>query len=163
MNALVVKEGQIVTDYDISASAEWCTPSILGCKACISVSADGKNSVLITIKLQSPVGSWSKTFKVSDNICFSFQPVGVAKIDVCISKFKVDKTEICFTFGGKVCFKVPFLGWKCTPELGHEFCIPLPGSEMHGLLSGKSLKEENLGMLLLLNNALQNDKAVSCN
>ena len=99
MKALAVKNGQIITEYDLASSVKWCTPSVLGCKACISISAESGKSVIITITLETPVGNYSKSFTINNNVCFTFQPISVASIEVCISNFKVDSNEICLTFG----------------------------------------------------------------
>ncbi|MEL6537801.1 MAG: hypothetical protein AAFQ98_20435, partial [Bacteroidota bacterium] len=67
-------------------------------------------------------------------------------------------SEISFDLTGKVCLKVPFLGWKCV-SYSHTFVIPLPGTEKVGTLA-ESLSDEAFATALLL--AAHEDHGCSC-
>jgi hypothetical protein len=158
-----IKEGQIIEGYDNYAAVEWCTPSVAGCSACISVTTSGNSTITLTITLKTPFGNYSKSFTVSNNICFTFQPVSKAKIELCVSNFKPEAKQICFTVGGKVCLEVPFFGWKCTPQFSHQFCVPLPGHSIHDKLETKAFDDAQLTSLIVLNHSLQTVNEGSCN
>lgn len=158
--AIAVQEGQVVTSYEKFDAISWCTPSVLGCKACISATASG-GTVSLTVSLQTPLGNWSQTFSINANRCFTFQPVSKVKIDLCIGDFSVQAKQICFTLSAKVCFDAPFIGWKCTPQVGHQFCVPLPGHGAHALLS--SGDDLHLATLLLLNESAEKAGGKTCN
>lgn len=159
---LEIKEGQTIVEFDSFAASQWCTPSVLGCSACFSASQSG-GSVILTISLNTPFGNWSKSFSFKNNVCFSFQPVPKVKVEVCISNFKADANQICFTLGGKVCLNVPFLGWKCTPNLSHQFCIPLPHMATHALVENDTIDDATFTNVLLLSQQLNGGKADGCN
>ena len=158
-NVLAVTNGQVITDHDQFASISWCSKKYLGCSICVSVSVkDGK--IILEISLHSPFGSWNKTVSFSSSICFTFRPVKSLKLEICITGYKAEPTEICFTLGGKICLN--FFGqWRCGPELSHNFCVALPG---HGYLDGPALERlSDVEFATLYLVALQTEESRSCN
>lgn len=158
--AIAVQEGQIVTSYEKFDAISWCTPSVLGCKACISASASG-NAVSLTVSLQTPFGNWSQTFSINANRCFTFQPASKVKIELCIGDFSTQPKQICFTLSAKVCVHLPIIGWKCSPSVGHQFCVPLPGHGVHALLDLGD--DTQFATLLLLNDTAERSSGKTCN
>jgi len=160
-NALLVTDGQIVTGFDNYATETWCTGTHGGFQACVSVVPIDK-SVKLTITIKTPVGSYSKSFVFSKDICFEFNPVKIAGIKVCISDFKLEDKQICFSFGGTLCVGIgPFK--KCLPQFKKQFCVPLPGHDLNTLLE-KSTDDQALINLLLFQLALDGTEShASCN
>jgi hypothetical protein len=115
---------QVYTDYDTFGIVEICTPSILGAKACIGANVVS-NYVALTISARTPFGSVSKTFKITKNINFTWQPFGLFKLEVSITNFAKTGGTISFKISVKVCVKVPFLGWKC---ISYSRVISIPAS-----------------------------------
>ncbi|PWB25439.1 hypothetical protein [Flavobacterium sp. HTF] len=118
-----VENGAVYEGYDSLAASEWCTPSFLGCSACISASAV-KGQVTITIGLKTPFGSVSKSFSFNTNTSFTWQPFSKFKITVSITNFNEAGGVFSFDLGLNPCIDVPFLGWKCF-NYSHTFTVPL--------------------------------------
>lgn len=163
LNAIEIKEGQVVTSFaSFSAAPQFCTPTILGCKACITASISG-GIVVLTVTLSSPIGTWTQSFSFNTNKCFTFQPNPRVKLELCISNFTASKNQICFTVGGKVCLKVPFLGWKCTPSFSRQFCLPIPGIKSKENLDIDSIDDLTFMNLLLLSSKFEDAEDKNCN
>ncbi|MBP1224423.1 hypothetical protein [Flavobacterium sp. 1355] len=118
-----VENGAVYEGYDSLAASEWCTPSFLGCSACISASAV-KGQVTITIGLKTPFGSVNKSFSFNTNTSFTWQPFSKFKIAVSITNFNEASGVFSFDLGLNPCIDVPFLGWKCF-NYSHTFTVPL--------------------------------------
>lgn len=163
IQALDVKDGQIVTSFaSFSAAPQFCTPTILGCKACITATVSG-GIVIITVTLSTPFGSWTQNFSFNTNKCFTFQPTPRVKLDLCISNFTASKNQICFTLSGKICIKLPFIGWKCTPNFSRQFCLPIPGIKSKDNLDIDSIDDSTFVNLLLLSSKLEEAEGKDCN
>lgn len=136
-------EGKVYTDFNSRSDWEKCK-SFLGVKFCVKVgvSPDGK------IRLCASVAGYEKCFAVSGNGCFSFQPVSVAKIEICVSDWKIESGRICFRIKLQICVKVPFIGWKCISFVNTTLCIPLPSKDLKAL-SEYSEHEQLLHLQLL--------------
>ena len=123
MSKLVnVENGALIEGYDNLAAVQWCTPSFLGCNACVSVSAV-KGQVTITIGLNTPFGNVSKSFNFNANVSFTWQPISKFKITVNITNFNEVNGVFSFDLGLNPCVDVPFLGWKCF-SYSHHFVVP---------------------------------------
>ncbi|RZJ53726.1 MAG: hypothetical protein EOO44_07530 [Flavobacterium sp.] len=118
-----VEDGAVYQGYDSLAASEWCTPSFLGCSACISASAV-KGQVTITIGLKTPFGNVNKSFSFNTNTSFTWQPFSKFKITVSITNFNEASGVFSFDLGLNPCIDVPFLGWKCF-NYSHTFTVPL--------------------------------------
>ena len=160
------KENQVITGFDTFAAVQFCTPSFLGCKLCIGANVVG-GFITLTVQASTPVGGFSKSFKITNNISFSWNPIGVFKVDFKISNFKKTGSTFSFNASFGVCLHIPFLGWKCA-TYSHTFTVPTIIHAAH--LSVLNAKEEDNDSIansqdystLLLLHALVEDKE-SCN
>jgi hypothetical protein len=119
---LNIKDGALIEGYDSLAAVQWCTPSFLGSSACVSASAV-KGQVTITISLNTPFGSVSKSFHFNTNVSFTWQPFGKFKITVSVTNLSDKDGVFSFDLGLNPCVDVPFLGWKCF-NYSHHFVVP---------------------------------------
>jgi hypothetical protein len=144
----LTKEGEIITGFDGVAPVQWCTPRVLGCSACISATASG-GAVTITITANTPLGSFSKSFTFSNNICYTWNPVSRVSITPCIGNFAVSEGKICFTLSIKLCVNL-IIRKICTPTFSNQFCVPLPGNTENELLAKGEVTDEQAVHALLL-------------
>jgi hypothetical protein len=120
---LNVENGALISGYDNLAASQWCTPSFLGCSACVSVSAV-KGQVTITVSLNTPFGNVSKSFNFNTNVNFTWQPFSKFKITFAISNFNDSDGVFSFDLSINPCVDVPILGWKCF-NYSHHFVVPV--------------------------------------
>ncbi|MDN3581717.1 hypothetical protein [Mucilaginibacter flavus] len=148
-----VKDGQVYTGFDTSTAAQYCTPSYLGCSACLGASViDGY--VALTISVNTPFGGVTKTFKITQGGTFTWQPYSKFKVVVSINNFSEQGGTFSFDAGIQVCIDVPFLGWKCV-GYSHHFSIPT----LHALAATNELSDVDFsGQLALLLLLEQNNK-----
>jgi hypothetical protein len=123
-----VENGALIEGYDSLAAVKWCTPTFLGCGACIAASAVS-GQVTITIELKTPFGNVSKSFRFNANVSFTWQPFSRFKVTVSVSNFNEANGSLSFDLGVNPCVDVPFLGWKCF-NYSHHFNVPLV---LHGI------------------------------
>ena len=127
-----VEEGKLYSGYDTLAAIQFCTPSVLGCSACIGASVvDGY--VSLNVSVNTPFGNVSKTFKITNNISFTWQPFSRFKVTITVTNFSSQGNNFNFDAGIQVCIQVPFVGWKCA-SYSHHFSIPT-------LVAGDAQKE----------------------
>ncbi len=160
------KENQIITSFDSFAPVQFCTPSFLGSKLCIGANVVG-GFVTLSVSASTPVGSFSKSFKITNNISFTWNPIGVFKVEFKISNFKKVGSTFSFSASINVCVKVPFIGFKCK-SFSHTFSIPtlLPQSHQ-ALLNSK--EDENAdgdnqeySTSLLIHALLEKEEGCNC-
>lgn len=144
-----VVEGNVYTDYDNLAAVQFCTPTILGCNACINASVVDRY-VVLGISLNTPLGLVSKSFKVTNNISFNWQPFSRFKLEVSVSNFSEAGNVFSFDAGGKVLVNIPFIGWKSI-GYSHHFNIPAALA-----INEKDLDDNQFSTLLSLHAAVAN-------
>jgi hypothetical protein len=118
-----IQENQVITGFDSLAPAQFCTPSFLGCRLCIGANVVS-GGVALSVSANTPFGSVSKSFKISGNISFTWNPFGLFKVEFKVSNWRKTSSSIRFTISVKVCIKVPILGWKCK-SFSNTFSIPI--------------------------------------
>ena len=152
----LVKDNEVYTGFDDSSLVSYCTPRFMGFSICVDASASA-GIVTITIKLNTPAGSYSKSFSFDSNTCFAWQPIPLAKLEVCIADFDTSSGEISFDLSIKLCVKVPILGWKCI-SYSHKFTVPIPGENEYARL--EDLSDEHFALAMLL--AEKTEQSCNC-
>lgn len=157
-----VANDQVYTGFDSMATIQYCTPSFLGCKVCLGANTSG-SSVTLSVSVSTPFGSYTKSFKFSSNVCFTYQPVSLFKVELCIKNFKKVGHTISFDVSVKGCLKVPIFGWKCS-SYSHHFSVPTPFSDSHASLLSDSddINEKDYTTFLALY-ALATQEQAECN
>ncbi len=117
-----VENDALIVGYDSLAAVQWCTPTFLGCGACISVSAV-KGQVTITIELKTPFGNVSKSFQFNSNVNFTWQPFSKFKVTVSISNLNESNGTFSFDLSINPCISIPIVGQKCF-NFSHHFVVP---------------------------------------
>ncbi|WP_438423383.1 hypothetical protein [Aquimarina macrocephali] len=146
----VFEDGKVYTDFNSRVDWEKCK-SFLGVKFCIRVSVTPSGG----IKLCASIAGYEKCFAISGNGCFSFQPISIAKLKVCISDWSIEGGRICFRIKVEICVKVPIWGWKCVTLVNTKICIPIPAKG--GLqLDSHSEQDQLLHLQLLSSGDLEN-------
>lgn len=108
--------------YDSLTSVQWCTPTYLGFGACIGATAkDGY--LILKVTGVTPIGRYSKSFKITKDVSFSWSPISRIKISLDIKNFKDEGGYFSFDLSAKICGKIPYFGWKCA-GYSHHFSIP---------------------------------------
>lgn len=97
--------------------------------------------IAMKLTANTPIGSYSKTFKVTKDIDFTWQPISRFKLEVQVNDFQEYPEDISFEFAGKIGVKLPFLGWKYL-SVTHHFSVPKdneilenPEPELAGVLA----------------------------
>ncbi|MES2630051.1 MAG: hypothetical protein V4616_13890 [Bacteroidota bacterium] len=117
-----VQHGAVITGYDAVNAVQICSPSYFGCKVCLAASA--VNGVLtLTVSLNTPIISPSKTFAITGDINFTWAPVDRLKVSLSVTDFSDENGNFSFTVAAGVSVKLPFIGWKSF-NLSHTFNIP---------------------------------------
>lgn len=159
-----VVNDQVYTDYDSLATIQFCTPSFVGCKVCVSVNSQS-NYIALTLQGITPFGSYSKVFNINNNVCFTWQPLGLFKVEVCIKQFqKIGKT-FSFSISLKGCLKVPIWGWKCL-SYSKSLSVPAPFNETHAGFFGSDtdeIDEKDFGTFLALYALAADNEKADCN
>jgi len=160
-----IKENQVITGFDAFAQAQFCTPSFLGCRLCIGATVVS-GFLTLTFQAHTPVGGFSKSFRITNNISFSWNPIGVFKVEVKITNFRKAGGTFSFKVSVNVCLRVPILGWRCK-SFSHTFSVPISLSPAHeGLLSAKAGDEDDdnpeLSTLLLLHALVEKESTCNC-
>lgn len=115
------KQNENHTGYDSVNAISFCTPTYFGFGACAGVTAtDGY--VVLQLTAKTPIGDYTKSFKITKDITFTWSPISRIKISVSITNFKNEDGFFSFDFKGGICGKIPFLGWKCK-TYSHHFSI----------------------------------------
>lgn len=159
-------ENQIITGFDSFLPSQFCTPSFLGCKLCIGANVVG-GFVTLTIQASTPFGGVTKSFKITNNISFTWAPFGLFKVEVKIANFKKTGSTFSFSLSVSVCIKVPFLGWKCA-TYSHTFSIPTILPQAHqSFLSAKADDDDdsqanNFAAMLLVSGLLEEKGGCNC-
>lgn len=153
---------QVYTGFDSMATIQFCTPAFVGCKVCIGANTVG-SSVTLSLSVSTPFGSYTKAFKINSNVCFTYQPVSLFKVDICVKNFKKIGHTFSFDVSAKGCLKVPIFGWKCY-SYSYHFSVPTPFSESHASLlsDGEDINEKDYGTYLALY-ALATQEQAECN
>jgi hypothetical protein len=166
-----IQENQVITGFDAIAPVQFCTPSFLGCRVCIGANIVG-GFVTLSISANTPFGGVSKSFKITNNISFTWNPFGLFKVEIKVTNFKKTSGKISFTISVKVCIKVPIFGWKCA-SYSHTFSIPTSlSSAQQAIFSAPSAEDDSddapeaqgadYGTLLLLHALLEEKGGCSC-
>ena len=125
------KKNQSITDYDVLDIVEYCTPSILGVKACAGAAVVDRY-IALRLTLKTPIGNYSKTFKITKDVHFDWTILGRFRVKVAIDNFKETAEDFSFDFTGKLGVKVPILGWKYI-SFSHHFVIHKNQAELGNL------------------------------
>lgn len=145
-----VKSNEVYEGFDIQ-SVRKCTPRVAGFRVCAEVTANGDGSVTLRLIAETPLGSFSKTFKFNADVTFEFNPIPRVSIKVFIRNFKVTKQVISFDLKLEGCIDLPWpIGKKCVSK-SFSISLPMPG------LAAKSMGELSSGDLALLLLASQNE------
>ena len=152
---------QVYTNYDSMAIVQYCTPSFVGCKVCINVGVES-GYVALTIQASTPFGSYSKTFKITNNISFTWQPLSVFKVALKITNFSNPSHSFSFDASIQGCLKVPFFGWKCS-SYNHHFSVPtaIPATHQE-LLKGKEIDDKDYSALLAMHTLVTENQNCNC-
>lgn len=161
-----IKENQVITGFDSFAQAQFCTPSFLGCRLCIGANVVG-GFVTLSVQANTPVGGFSKSFRITNNISFSWNPIGVFKVEFKITNFRKTGGSFSFSASINLCLRVPFLGFKCK-SFSHTFAIPTALADSHRqLMSAKadddSFDTQEYSTLLLLHAMVEKENHCTCN
>ena len=145
-----VSDEQVYSGYDSMALIQFCTPGFFGCKVCISANTVG-NYVVLELRASTPFGSYAKSFKITKNVCFTWKPLGLFKVEICVKNFAKVGRSFRFTASVKGCLNVPIFGWKCA-SYSYNFNIPTPFSESHaGLMdTNEEIDEKDYSTYLAL-------------
>lgn len=119
----IVENGAVYEGYDNINAIDWCSPSFLGCSACVTASAV-KGTVTIIVGLRTPFGNVSKTFNLNADVSYTWQPLAKFKITINITNFNEAGGVFSFDMGLNPCVELPLLGWKCF-VFNHHFDVPL--------------------------------------
>lgn len=119
----IVENGAVYEGYDNINAVDWCSPSFLGCSACVTASAV-KGTVTIIVGLRTPFGNVSKTFNLNADVSYTWQPLSKFKITINITNFNEAGGVFSFDMGLNPCVDIPLLGWKCFVFNQH-FDVPL--------------------------------------
>ena len=153
---------QVYTGYDTMAGIQFCTPGFFACKLCISAT-NVSTYIVITLSANTPFGTYSKAFKITNNVCFTWQPIALFKVELCVKNFHKIGHTFSFDVAAKGCLKVPIIGWRCA-SYSYHFSVPTPFSESHaGLLSeSEEIDQKDYSTYLALYSIAQEEQA-SCN
>lgn len=162
-----IAENQIITGFDSFIPNQFCTPSFLGCKLCIG--ANVVNGFLtLTFQASTPFGGVNKSFKITNNINFTWNRFGLFKVEVKIANFTRTGSSFSFKITVKICIKVPIWGWKCK-SFSHTFSVPtvLPQAQQSFLSASAdddSVDDTNnvYGTMLMLQAILEDKSVCSC-
>ena len=130
------------TEYDSVTSTQFCSPTYMGFGVCVGATAENGYLVLQLIG-KTPIGNYTKSFKITKDISFEWSPISRFKISVAITNFKNSGGYFSFDFKGKVCGKIPFLGWKCA-SYTHHFSLPDSQSKL------EEISDQELAVLIAL-------------
>jgi hypothetical protein len=160
-NLALVENQSIHTDFEsVQASINWCTPSFMGFSLCVNASASG-GIVTLQLVLNSPFGSYSKTFNFNSNVCFDWNlPIKLGpSVQVCITNLQTSPNT-SFTLSLALCITLPIVGKKCV-KWTHTFNLPFMAPQ---LLTAESVKPEDLVTLYtLMAHSASEEAAASCN
>jgi hypothetical protein len=133
-------EKQVITGFDAFAPVQFCTPSFLGCRVCIGANAVG-NAIALSVSAHTPLGSFSKSFRITKNISFTWNPVGLFKVEFKITNFRKVGSVVRFDAAIRGCIKVPILGFKCK-SFNHTFAVPTSLSDVQRAMLASDVNEE---------------------
>lgn len=160
-NLALVQNGSVHTDYEsVLTAVNWCTPALMGFSVCVNASAAG-GMVILQLTLNSPMGSFTKTFNVNTNTCFSWNlPLGAVSpsVEICVANLNIG-ANISFALQINLCLNLPFIGRKCA-GFSHNFNLPALQQPM---LRASNPSQEDLSTLLLLLTHSIADQDKSCN
>jgi hypothetical protein len=160
-NIVLAQNGATYSDYEsIVPYMNWCTPSLLGFSICVNASASG-GIITLQLTLKTPAGSYSKTFNIDSNKCFTWElpiPFGPS-VKICISNLTTSP-RVSFTLSLSLCIKIPIVGTKCATWT-HDFVLPFMNETM---LRSSNVSSEDLAALvvLLANDASDDQKTCNC-
>lgn len=160
-NLSLVSNGSTYTDYEtVLAAINWCTPSFMGFTVCANASASG-GIITLALQLNTPFGSYSKTFQINSNTCFSWSlPIKLGpSIDVCVSNLSTSP-NVRFQLRLNVCLTLPIIGKKCA---GFDHYFSLPYMEQQNLMGSAPSQEDLTTLLHLLAHNAGNEAQQSCN
>lgn len=146
-NLVLVENQGVYIDYEsVQASINWCTPSFMGFSICVDASAAG-GIVTLKLTLNSPFGSYTKTFNFNSNVCFDWKlPIKLGpSIEICITNLRTSP-NVSFTLSLALCLTLPIVGKKCV-KWTHTFNLPFMSEQ---LLSAENAKPEDLTTLYVL-------------
>ena len=149
--AIQAEHNKVFQGFDLQ-SIKKCTPEVFGFSVCAEASAEG-GTVFLTLTASTPLGDFSKTFKVNANIDFQFNPIGPVTIDVSVRNFSINADSISFDLTIKGCIDLPIIGKKCV-ESTFKIDVPLP----FGALDANNFSQLSSGDLALRLLAAQADR-----
>ncbi|WP_118973829.1 hypothetical protein [Taibaiella koreensis] len=160
-NLTLAQNGSVHTDYEsVLSSVNWCTPNLMGFSLCVNASASG-GIVILQLNLQSPFGSYSKTFNINSNACFNWNlPIKLGpSIEICVSNLTTGP-RVSFSLRVGLCLTLPLIGKKCA-TWSHDFVLPFMNESM---LRSEHVSSEDLAALyvLLAHNAAADTPVCNC-
>lgn len=146
-NITFVQNQGTYNDFEtVMPSATWCTPSFMGFSICANASASG-GMVTLQLTLNTPFGTYSKTFNFNSNVCFEWGlPIRLGpSVEVCITNLNTSP-NVSFTLSLKLCISLPIIGRKCA-GWSHTFNLPFAS---HNALGAANVSSDDLATLCLL-------------
>ncbi len=144
-----VEEGELYAGYDSISGAHFCTPTFMGCSACAYPNVVDGYAALV-VSFNSPVGSFSKTFKLTNNVNFDWEPFSRFKLQITVTNFSKSGNITSFDAGFKIGINVPVLGWKYASYQNHFF--------IRGLVANASDIDDNqFSSMLALHASFDNE------
>jgi hypothetical protein len=117
------RDGQVYTGYDNLRASSYCTPTFLGCAACITPGiVDGYLAVYIIA--DTPFGRVTTNFKITNGTKFTWKPFSRFKLDIEIKNLIETGNSYGFDGAFSVCLDVPYFGWKCGSFASKLFYTP---------------------------------------
>ena len=117
-----VMDNQTITGFDSFTPNQFCTPTFLSCRLCIGVNVVN-GFLTLTIQASTPFGGITKSFKITNNVSFTWNPFGLFKVEIQIANFSRTGSGFSFKITVKICIRIPVLGWKCK-TFSHIFAVP---------------------------------------
>lgn len=160
-NAVLVQNNSVYSDYESALPAvNWCTPSFMGFNICVNASASG-GVVTLQLTLNTPFGSYSKTFNFNSNVCFEWGlPIRLGpSVKVCVTNLSTSP-NVSFTLSLELCITLPIIGKKCV-KWSHDFRLPF--AAQHQLGAANVSAEDMSTLFLLMAHNAGDDAGSQCN
>lgn len=152
-----IKAGTVVKGYDTFTNPGFCSPTFFKCNVCLTpVVTSGKLG--LKIAFNTPFGSYDKTFSITGDQSFTWNPIDRLSVTLTIKNFSQTGSAISFDVSATPCITIPFVGKKCL-TVGHHFSV--------NTATGQNLIDEmddqHFMNLMLIHSSINDTENCHCN